>query len=343
MQDMKVSELVARMLALAATMRVTAEEYEIEARFHADKALDLRLGVMELEQRITFITEFVDGEPDETSAAKPGSEVAASDAAAALAGEAVPPSTSPAPISEDHLPDAGNMVSEQHSAASPTDEAGTASSSDNSTAARMDGRQVIGSEEDGAAFDAGAMTSQAGTQAPPVETIPTYSRAGHIGTWVRGDEKALDPAPAGGAATSPAPTVKERVKSLHDKHPEYTRKQACEALGITEGSLAGHGHSLGIRWSPSPASPKFKAGQPAPPAVQYAPGSTGDRVRIVHEQHPTWTARMIADHLGALEKTVANILGELRRQAKAAPPPEFAGRAEMVGHYTDVAKRLGKV
>jgi hypothetical protein len=52
---------------------------------------------------------------------------------------------------------------------------------------------------------------------------------------------------------------------------------------------------------------------------------------------------MIADHLGALEKTVANILGELRRQAKAEPPREFSGKAELVGHYSDVAKRLGKV
>jgi len=33
----------------------------------------------------------------------------------------------------------------------------------------MDVGQVIGGEEDGAAFDAGAITSQAGTQAPPVD------------------------------------------------------------------------------------------------------------------------------------------------------------------------------
>lgn len=86
-----------------------------------------------------------------TSASAPGSEVAASDAVAASAGEVASPVASPAP----------------DSAEAPTDETGTASSS---------------------------------------EPIPMYSRAGHIGTWVRGDEKAPDPAPAGGAATSPPPS-----------------------------------------------------------------------------------------------------------------------------------------
>ena len=60
--------------------------------------------------------------------------------------------------------------------------------------------------------------------------------------------------PAGEASrpdASPAPTsTRQRVKLLHDDHPEYTRREAWEALGITEGSLAGHSHALRIKWAP---------------------------------------------------------------------------------------------
>jgi hypothetical protein len=54
---------------------------------------------------------------------------------------------------------------------------------------------------------------------------------------------------------------------------------------------------------------------------------------------------MIADHLGEKETSVSTLLATVRKQAKVeqAAEPEFAGRAELVGHYSDVAKRLGKV
>lgn len=88
-------------------------------------------------------------------------------------------------------------------------------------------------------------------------------------------EKAPDPAPAGEPSTSPAPTsTRQRVKQLHDEHPEYTRREAWEALGITEGSLAGHSHALGIRWKPLEPVRFERPAPPPPPEDAIAPDET---------------------------------------------------------------------
>lgn len=232
MQDMQVSELVARMRDRAATMRVTAEEYEVEAKFHSDKALDLRLGALELDQRITFITEFVDGEPDETPAApQPGSEGAS--AGATSAGEAPPPAASPAPLSAEE----------------PTHETGLASSSEH-------------------------------TSERPL--------AGHIGSWLRGDEKAEDAPPAGevAPATPPAPTKRDLVRQVHEEHPDWTAAQAAAYLGLTRGSVTGHASSMGFKF----ASP--------------LDGVKG-RVKALHDAHPEYTRKQAWEELGITEGSLA--------------------------------------
>jgi hypothetical protein len=102
-----------------------------------------------------------------------------------------------------------------------------------------------------------------------------------------GSEAAVDDAdaaPAGGASrpdASPAPTsTRQRVKQLHDEHPEYTRREAWEALGITEGSLSGHSSHLGIRWASQPEPARFTPHEPvATPAPRPLPKGTQFRLR----------------------------------------------------------------
>lgn len=86
-----------------------------------------------------------------------------------------------------------------------------------------------------------------------------------------GSEAAVDDADAAPAGEAPAPdaspapiSTRQRVKQLHDEHPEYTRREAWEALGITEGSLAGHSHALRIKWAPLDPV-RFERPAPPPP------------------------------------------------------------------------------
>lgn len=155
-----------------------------------------------------------------------------------------------------------------------------------------------------------ASAKPAGTQAPPVDT-PLPPRA---------PEKAADAPPAG----EPSPHVS----------PAPNRDQP----------------------PPQPVRPERSTSVPAkrPAAIVVPPAGKVttilDRVRVVHQQHPTWTASMIAKHLGANANSVSTLLATVRRQERGeqAPPPpaikpEFEGRAELLEHYDGVGKRLGKV
>jgi hypothetical protein len=232
-----------------------------------------------------------------------------------------------------------------------------------------------------------------------------------------GAERAVAPAPIPEPDDAPVGqiTVKDRVKALHDEHPEFTAVMAYEHLGITKGSLAGQSSVLKIKWAravtrgrpPKPPAPesrddldariialhtaepdltrprlaerlgidRFKlnaavarlaldvphavrgdAGafvpEVIPPATPQTPvalppkelKTLNDRVAALHHQHPAWTGRMIANELGANQGSVSVALARIRNPKAPTPAekPEFTGRRQMVEHYGEVAKRLGK-
>lgn len=109
-----------------------------------------------------------------------------------------------------------------------------------------------------------ALVAPSSAQPTPPDGI-TVAAASEVGVALEADLADQEPAgvtpadtPTSGAATrkdadspAPEPTLKQRVKRLHAEHPEYTRKQAREALGISEGNLDGTSHVLGIKWAPA--------------------------------------------------------------------------------------------
>lgn len=92
---------------------------------------------------------------------------------------------------------------------------------------------------------------------------------------------------AGGAGASPAaPSLRQRIEDLHKAHPEYTARQAIEALGCTRGSLTGYASILGIKWTreraaaaepvepdPEPEAPEPTPEPERPPAVTPEPAA----------------------------------------------------------------------
>jgi hypothetical protein len=127
----------------------------------------------------------------------------------------------------------------------------------------------------------------AGEVAPPPSTspatIPEPEIPGSTETSAEtpGSEAAVDDADAAPAGEAPAPdaspaptSTRQRVKQLHDEHPEYTRRQAWEALGITEGSLSGHSFALGIKWKPLEPVRFERPAPPPPPEDAIAPDET---------------------------------------------------------------------
>lgn len=78
---------------------------------------------------------------------------------------------------------------------------------------------------------------------------------------------------AGGAGASPAaPSLRQRIEDLHKAHPEYTARQAIEALGCKQSSLTDYSAMLGIKWTreraaaaePAQPDPEPEAPEPTP-------------------------------------------------------------------------------
>jgi hypothetical protein len=130
------------------------------------------------------------------------------------------------------------------------------------------------------------------------------------------------------------PTVASRVAALHAEHPELTAKEAAIKLGVTNGSIRGHSSILGIVWAHDPSAPSGERTKPL-----------RERVRLLHEQHPTWTARMISVELGAPFSSCSSYLAAARHSLTATKPEAeavtFVGEAALKDHYADVSKRLG--
>lgn len=171
-------------------------------------------------------------------------------------------------------------------------------------------------------------------------------------------QEALGPPPAPEAQPEPeqppaskprkrtGPTIKQRVFDLYDQHPGWSAKAMAEHIGANLGTVklalidAKAAARGSVATEPVPAAtPQTPVGLPPARA-----GSLTDRVRALHHQHPTWTARMIANELGENANSVSTLLAKVRGTTNPAPSQkhQFTGRADMLNHYSEVAKRLGK-
>lgn len=355
-------DVIARAEARIASLSTDAAALELGALRLAQRAADCRMGVRDLQNFITMARELAEDETEpqaampaqtdpvgaegvlagqalvespakntETSAAMPGSGDGDADASSASAGEES--AASPATLS----------------AATPMDEVGIASSSE-----ELPERAVLhpadpprsgaaeGNEADPSAPEDQSLAKA--SEAEPVATQSVQPEGDASRPSIGGGTDApigpepvtenADATPQAGGETQapPAPSKRELVRETHEAHPDWTAKQIGEHLGLTIGSVSGHLSNMKIRLSG--------------PAQDGAPTKL-DKVRIMHHAHPTWTARMIAEELGEKETSVSTMLAVVRKASGSPTPPqpinpEFSSRREMIGHYDEIAKRLGK-
>lgn len=163
-------------------------------------------------------------------------------------------------------------------------------------------------------------------------------------------ERAGPPTPRPEPKQPPAPraagkSLKQQVADTHREHPDWSAEQIADHIGAKLGSVR---HALHDARTAA-GTAEVEVIPPATPQTPVAPPPTGDtrtlteRVRALHQQHPTWTATMLAKELGAKATSVSTILSMVRgKPAAPVEQPQFAGRREMVKHYGEIAKRLGK-
>lgn len=155
-------------------------------------------------------------------------------------------------------------------------------------------------------------------------------------------------------AGNPAPrvTTVQRVRDLHAEHSDWSHRQFCAALPDA------NPQTISVELSKIRAAQRVvddaetqrrliaeaRERENAPAAEQGDKRTLTDRVRAIHAQHPNWTARLIANELGANPNSVSALLAGIRNPKAAPAPekPEFTGRRQMVEHYGAIAKRLGK-
>lgn len=150
-------------------------------------------------------------------------------------------------------------------------------------------------------------------------------------------------------------TLKQRVAEVHEQYPDWTAKAVAQHLGEKFGSvksalfdakMARLSRLQAVEAVPAP-NPQKPVAPPPPPTG----GTLRDRVRIVHSQHPTWTAALIGKHLGANANSVSTYLAQIRSNAEPAPaaparvlPNGRAGEIEAQTRAEAAARaaRLGK-
>ncbi|HTN61107.1 MAG TPA: hypothetical protein VL147_06075 [Devosia sp.] len=144
-----------------------------------------------------------------------------------------------------------------------------------------------------------------------------------------------------------------RLIALHQAEPDLIRPRLAERLGVTRFQINDAVVRLELK---VPRATRGKDGVFEPEVIPLATPQTPvapppkkqttlkDQVSVLHQQHPNWTARLIAKELGVKMARVNTILGLLRGRAGRvlAETPEFTSRRQMVKHYGEVAKRLGK-
>jgi hypothetical protein len=156
--------------------------------------------------------------------------------------------------------------------------------------------------------------------------------------------------PSGSAAPL---SLREQVRICHLEHPDWPAKIIAAHLGCPSGTVSGYASKLGLSlpsvasYEAAQAAKTTEALRAAPKAVSTARSVAAamleGRVRAMHAQRPNFTARMIAKELGANLNSVATLLAQIRKTVPApTAKPEFSSRKEMLDHYGEVAKRLGK-
>lgn len=189
------------------------------------------------------------------------------------------------------------------------------------------------------------------------ENVDTPSELTHADTL---HERAGGPGSAVGSGApidgEKRPTVKAQVFDAHYAHPDWTAQQIAEHIGAKVGSVkpalfdarARRNAELAII-EPAPVPNPQKPVAPPPPPSGW---TLRERVRIVHSQHPNWTAALISKHLGANLNSVstylATIRGRVQTSAPSTParvlPNGQAGEIEMNARNEAAARaaRLGK-
>jgi hypothetical protein len=102
------------------------------------------------------------------------------------------------------------------------------------------------------------------------------------------------------------------IAALHDAEPWLSPEVAAARVLIPVVNLRIFSQELDIEWSKPRALPSIAA-----PVVSSDRRTLREKVGSMHAMHPTWTARLIANELGAPVSSVSTYLGEVRRQARA--------------------------
>ncbi len=150
--------------------------------------------------------------------------------------------------------------------------------------------------------------------------------------------------------------LKQKVLAVHAEHPDWTAAQIAEHLGHpSKGSISAYlfdaraeERAVAEREQEERllAEARKREEQRNQFAAQVPDTRTlTERVRMMHQQHPTWTARMIGPPHWDANSSVSVLLSSIRNpKAKAEPAsdPKFNGKRHMLEHYGEVAKRLGK-
>lgn len=108
-------------------------------------------------------------------------------------------------------------------------------------------------------------------------------------------------------------TKRDAIAALHDAEPWLTPDEAAARLLIPVVNLRIFSGELEIEWS----QPRETSPIPAP-SEQPQMLSVRSKVFAMHRHHPNWTAKIIADSLGAKVSTVSVYLAEARQSGVAA-------------------------
>ncbi|WP_240233592.1 hypothetical protein [Devosia lacusdianchii] len=110
-------------------------------------------------------------------------------------------------------------------------------------------------------------------------------------------------------------SFRDQLRSLHQSEPELTRPELAARLGKSHSYVTAAVREMDLdvpttRVMPDPPREKAKA-KPLPAPSGF---TLKERIRTRYRQHPTHTARMIANELGANPGIVSAVLATVRKE-----------------------------